>query len=132
MPLEICNTGIGMMRDKAVSNLNKIVKSQSKAPVRGMRRKTPENSPDIAYLFGQGIIRKFGGGFYSRFMVDNRVRQLEGRWPQEEQLWLRQRRDVWESKGPSRHITAHSSLTSVRNGGGWRRGWLETGPGCSG
>ena len=71
--LTITDTGVGMGREELVSNLGTIARSGSKAFVKEMQMKEqigPENTPDP---FGSGIIGKFGVGFYSGFMVADKV-----------------------------------------------------------
>ncbi|KAL3771347.1 hypothetical protein ACHAWO_007821 [Cyclotella atomus] len=71
--LTITDTGVGMTRDDLVSNLGTIARSGSKAFVKEMQMKESmgaENTPDP---FGSGIIGKFGVGFYSGFMVADKV-----------------------------------------------------------
>jgi HSP90 family molecular chaperone len=71
--LMISDTGVGMSREELVSNLGTIARSGSKAFVKEMQMKEslgPENTPDP---FGSGIIGKFGVGFYSGFMVADKV-----------------------------------------------------------
>mmetsp|Transcript_9796 Transcript_9796/g.19287 ORF Transcript_9796/g.19287 Transcript_9796/m.19287 type:complete len:782 (-) Transcript_9796:138-2483(-) len=73
--LTISDTGIGMTRDDMVSNLGTIARSGSKAFVQEMNMKSQlgggGGGTDAA--IGQGIIGKFGVGFYSGFMVADRV-----------------------------------------------------------
>lgn len=74
--LTITDTGIGMDREEMVANLGTIARSGSKAFVKEMQVKeqlegaTAEGDPDP---FGQGIIGRFGVGFYSGFMVADQV-----------------------------------------------------------
>ncbi|KAL7522101.1 hypothetical protein ACHAWX_006783 [Stephanocyclus meneghinianus] len=92
--LTITDTGVGMNREEMVSNLGTIARSGSRAFVKEMQIKEqlgPENIPDP---FGSGIIGKFGVGFYSGFMVADKVdvRSKPADARQHEPL-------VWESTG---------------------------------
>lgn len=92
--LTITDTGVGMARDELVANLGTIARSGSKAFVKEMQMKEAvgaENTPDP---FGSGIIGKFGVGFYSGFMVADKVdvRSKSSKDGDAEPL-------VWESTG---------------------------------
>ena len=65
--LTITDTGIGMTKEEMVSNLGTIARSGSKAFVKEMQSANQEDA------LGQGIIGKFGVGFYSGFMVSDKV-----------------------------------------------------------
>eukprot|EP00581_Thalassiosira_minuscula_P015541 CAMPEP_0183729450 /NCGR_PEP_ID=MMETSP0737-20130205/30314_1 /TAXON_ID=385413 /ORGANISM="Thalassiosira miniscula, Strain CCMP1093" /LENGTH=739 /DNA_ID=CAMNT_0025961639 /DNA_START=178 /DNA_END=2397 /DNA_ORIENTATION=+ len=71
--LTITDTGIGMTREEMVSNLGTIARSGSKAFVKEMSLKAQTDDPNDIDPFGQGIIGKFGVGFYSGFMVADKV-----------------------------------------------------------
>lgn len=72
--LTITDTGIGMNKDEMVANLGTIARSGSKAFVKEMQMKAqmPADPNDMDPL-GQGIIGRFGVGFYSGFMVADKV-----------------------------------------------------------
>jgi TNF receptor-associated protein 1 len=71
--LTITDTGIGMTKREMISNLGTIARSGSKAFVEGMKiKKALDDASDLDPL-GQGIIGKFGVGFYSGFMVADQV-----------------------------------------------------------
>lgn len=92
--LTVTDTGVGMKRDELTSNLGTIARSGSKAFVKErLMNETlgPENTPDP---FGSGIIGKFGVGFYSGFMVADRVDVRSKSAVDQEASPL-----VWESKG---------------------------------
>ena len=68
--LTITDTGIGLTREDMISNLGTIAKSGSKAFLNEISKATshePELDP------ARGIIGKFGVGFYSAFMVGDKV-----------------------------------------------------------
>ena len=71
--LTITDTGIGMTREEMVANLGTIARSGSKAFVQEMQRKVQADDPTDVDPFGQGIIGRFGVGFYSGFMVSDKV-----------------------------------------------------------
>ena len=71
--LTITDTGIGMTKAEMISNLGTIARSGSKAFVEGMKiKKALDDATDLD-PYGQGIIGKFGVGFYSGFMVADKV-----------------------------------------------------------
>ena len=67
--ITITDTGIGMTRDEMVSHLGTIARSGSKNFIQELQKMGPESSLDPA----KGIIGKFGVGFYSAFMVADKV-----------------------------------------------------------
>lgn len=68
--ITITDTGIGMTRDEMVSNLGTIARSGSKNFIQELGKMGSESSSlDPA----RGIIGKFGVGFYSAFMVADKV-----------------------------------------------------------
>jgi len=69
--ITISDTGIGMNRDDMVSHLGTIARSGSKAFVNELAQKAG-NEGD-AFDASKGIIGKFGVGFYSSFMVGDKV-----------------------------------------------------------
>jgi HSP90 family molecular chaperone len=68
--LTITDTGIGLTRDDMISNLGTIAKSGSKAFLNEISKAT-SNEPELDPA--RGIIGKFGVGFYSAFMVGDKV-----------------------------------------------------------
>src|SRR5438105_4989513 len=64
--LSVCDTGIGMSRDEVIANIGTIAKSGS----RELRQSLAEDQPGhrLAEFIGQ-----FGVGFYSAFMVADKV-----------------------------------------------------------
>ena len=71
--LTITDTGVGMTRSEMVSNLGTIARSGSRAFVEEMKMKEVAKDPTDFDPYGQGIIGKFGVGFYSGFMVADKV-----------------------------------------------------------
>jgi len=66
--ITITDTGVGMTRDELVSNLGTIAKSGSKNFLEEFKK-----SQEIGVDPSRGIIGKFGVGFYSAFMVGEKV-----------------------------------------------------------
>ncbi|MBI5666365.1 MAG: molecular chaperone HtpG [Chloroflexi bacterium] len=87
--LTISDTGIGMTRDELVNNLGVIARSGAKA----FLQKLKESSGSGAVL--QDVIGQFGVGFYSVFMVADRVRVVSRSYLPGEQAY------AWESSGGS-------------------------------
>ncbi len=85
--LTISDSGIGMTRDDLVNNLGTIAHSGAKAFVEAMRERQAEGAPL------QDLIGQFGVGFYSVFMVAERVRVVSRSHLPDEQAW------AWESDG---------------------------------
>ncbi|TDH70740.1 hypothetical protein CCR75_004967 [Bremia lactucae] len=67
--LTIEDTGVGMSKDELVENLGTIARSGSKAFLEQLKENSPNESGDAL----SGIIGKFGVGFYSAFMVADKV-----------------------------------------------------------
>lgn len=68
--ITITDTGIGMTREEMVQNLGTIARSGSKNFIQALER---IESGDAALDPARGIIGKFGVGFYSSFMVGEKV-----------------------------------------------------------
>lgn len=68
--LTVTDTGIGLSREDMVSNLGTIARSGSKAFVNELAKSSAEGGAMDA---SRGIIGKFGVGFYSAFMVGDKV-----------------------------------------------------------
>lgn len=66
--ITISDNGIGMTKDELISNLGTIARSGSKQFVEKIQSSSAASSRD-----GDGIIGQFGVGFYSSFMVSDRV-----------------------------------------------------------
>lgn len=85
--LTISDTGIGMTRDELVNNLGIIARSGAKAFIQAMSESKNGHSQDI--------IGQFGVGFYSVFMVADKVRVVSRSYRSEESTY------AWESDGSS-------------------------------
>jgi molecular chaperone HtpG len=83
--LTISDTGIGMTRDELASNLGVIARSGAKAFLQAMQE--AKNGA------GQDVIGQFGVGFYSVFMVADKVRVVSRSYNKEEPAY------AWESDG---------------------------------
>ena len=68
--LTVSDTGVGMDRGEMVSHLGTIARSGSKAFMDEIKGGGGEGGDDPA---SRGIIGKFGVGFYSSFMVGDKV-----------------------------------------------------------
>jgi len=66
--ITISDTGVGMTRDELISNLGTIARSGSKKFLEDFKK-----SQQIGLDPAKGIIGKFGVGFYSSFMVGDKV-----------------------------------------------------------
>ena len=85
--LTVTDSGIGMTRDDLVNNLGVIAHSGAKAFVEAMKAQQTSGAP-VADVIGQ-----FGVGFYSVFMVADRVRVISRSSNPEDGAW------AWESDG---------------------------------
>ena len=79
--LVIADNGIGMSEDEVVENIGTIAKSGTKAFLKMLEEKG-ENSADMPELIGQ-----FGVGFYSAFMVADKVELVTCRAGEEAVKW---------------------------------------------
>lgn len=86
--LTISDTGIGMTHDDLVNNLGVIAHSGARAFVDMLKASQSPNAPTAQELIGQ-----FGVGFYSVFMVAEKVRVVTRSANPDERAW------VWESTG---------------------------------
>jgi hypothetical protein len=72
--LTITDTGIGQTREDMITNLGTIAKSGSKAFINEISKATSSSDEGEPQLDpARGIIGKFGVGFYSAFMVGDKV-----------------------------------------------------------
>jgi molecular chaperone HtpG len=85
--LTISDSGIGMTHDELVSNLGVIARSGAKAFVEALREKK-QNATTM-----QDVIGQFGVGFYSAFMVADKIRVVSRSYKPGENAY------VWESDG---------------------------------
>lgn len=81
--LTLSDTGIGMTHEDLTNNLGVIARSGAKAFIEAMK----------GGQSAQDIIGQFGVGFYSVFMVADKVRVVSRSYKPEEQAW------AWESDG---------------------------------
>ncbi len=88
--LVVEDTGLGMTRDEVVDNLGTIAKSGSEEFLRTLEQ---QKGADGKLPEAGGIIGRFGVGFYSVFMVAERVRVFSRSYRAEAQPVL------WESEG---------------------------------
>ncbi len=85
--LTISDTGIGMTHDDLINNLGTIAHSGAKTFVEALKQAQAEG------VSAQELIGQFGVGFYSVFMVADKVRVVTRSANPDEQAW------VWESNG---------------------------------
>lgn len=71
--LTISDTGIGMTADELVENLGTIARSGSKNFIAQLEAENSAHHHDSGLDIARGIIGKFGVGFYSTFMVADKV-----------------------------------------------------------
>lgn len=94
--LTISDTGIGMTRDDMLNNLGIIARSGAKAFIEAM--KASNNGAASA----QDVIGQFGVGFYSVFMVADKVRVVSRSYLPDEGAY------VWESDGGNEYTIAEA------------------------
>lgn len=87
--LTISDTGIGMTHDDMINNLGTIARSGAKAFIQAMKEGAGANNSDAV----QNVIGQFGVGFYSVFMVADKVRVVSRSYKPGEQAY------AWESTG---------------------------------
>ena len=63
--ITICDTGVGLTKEEMISNLGTIARSGSKAFMKEMSERQTGDPKDI--------IGQFGVGFYSAFMVADKI-----------------------------------------------------------
>eukprot|EP00573_Skeletonema_grethae_P000576 CAMPEP_0201690396 /NCGR_PEP_ID=MMETSP0578-20130828/3839_1 /ASSEMBLY_ACC=CAM_ASM_000663 /TAXON_ID=267565 /ORGANISM="Skeletonema grethea, Strain CCMP 1804" /LENGTH=745 /DNA_ID=CAMNT_0048175371 /DNA_START=1 /DNA_END=2238 /DNA_ORIENTATION=+ len=106
--LTITDTGIGMTKEEMVSNLGTIARSGSKAFVHEMNLKAQGADTNDIDPFGEGIIGRFGVGFYSGFMVSDKVdvRSKSAGKVSDNETQITETDDgpiVWESTGTGKY-----------------------------
>src|SRR5215813_13440235 len=84
--LTISDTGIGMTKDDLINNLGVIARSGAKAFIHAMQEAKSGHS-------SQDIIGQFGVGFYSVFMVADKVRVVSRSYKTDEPVY------AWECTG---------------------------------
>ena len=92
--LTISDDGIGMSRDEMIANLGTIARSGTRAFGQTLAEAKPEDRPSL--------IGQFGVGFYSAFMVAERV-EVTSRKAGSDQAWL------WSSDGAGEFTIAPAS-----------------------
>jgi TNF receptor-associated protein 1 len=92
--ITISDSGVGMTRDEMVSNLGTIARSGSKNFVQELQRMS--DTSEAALDPARGIIGKFGVGFYSAFMVSEKVEVISRSALKEHEA---QPTKVWSSDG---------------------------------
>jgi molecular chaperone HtpG len=83
--LTISDTGIGMTHDELINNLGVIAHSGAKAFIQAMRERKEAHAADV--------IGQFGVGFYSAFMVADKIRVVSKSYRAGEPVY------AWESTG---------------------------------
>ncbi|GAB9472496.1 Heat shock protein 75 kda, mitochondrial precursor [Globisporangium polare] len=99
--LTIMDTGIGMSKAELIENLGTIARSGSKAFLEQLKEKAPNETGDAL----TGIIGKFGVGFYSAFMVADKVEVFS-------QSAAGTQGSVWSSDGSGSYEVAAASDVS--------------------
>ena len=111
--LTITDTGIGLTKEEMIENLGTIARSGSKSFLNQLKQSGEQGS---AFDASRGIIGKFGVGFYSAFMVGDKV-EVRSRSAYESNAALKPA--VWSSDGAGTfHVAdleddAHERGTSI-------------------
>ena len=92
----ISDNGIGMTKDEVVKNIGTIAKSGTTAFMEALKKNKEENSPEF--------IGQFGVGFYSSFMVADKV-TLETKRADSDEPGVR-----WESEGESSYTLEEADI----------------------
>lgn len=92
--LTISDTGIGMNSDEMINNLGVIARSGAKAFIQAMKDAATAGTDTPA---AQNVIGQFGVGFYSVFMVADKVRVVSRSYLPDSQAY------VWESTGDEQY-----------------------------
>lgn len=110
--LTITDTGIGMSKAEMMSNLGTIARSGSKSFVKEMQLKSDVKDDGDIDPYGQDIIGRFGVGFYSGFMVSDKVdvRSVSAGKISDDSVSITEIDDnepiVWESTGTGKYTIA--------------------------
>ena len=111
--LTVADSGIGMSADELRDNLGTIARSGTKRFLDAMRQNAKEGAPGDSNLIGQ-----FGVGFYSSFMVADRVEVLSLRAGEEQaQRWVSSGRGSYEIT-PAERVGAGTTVTLQLNEAG--------------
>ena len=111
--LTVADSGIGMSADELRDNLGTIARSGTKRFLDAMQQNTKEGAPGDSNLIGQ-----FGVGFYSSFMVADRVEVLSLRAGEEQaQRWVSTGRGSYEIT-PAERAGAGTTVTLQLNEAG--------------
>ena len=111
--LTVADSGIGMSADELRDNLGTIARSGTKRFLDAMQKNTKEGAPGDSNLIGQ-----FGVGFYSSFMVADRVEVLSLRAGEEQaERWVSSGRGSYEIT-PAERTGAGTTVTLQLNEAG--------------
>lgn len=111
--LTVADRGIGMSADELRDNLGTIARSGTKRFLDAMQREAKEGAPGDSNLIGQ-----FGVGFYSSFMVADRVEVLSLRaGDSQAHRWVSDGRGSYEIT-PAERTGAGTTVTLQLNDGG--------------
>jgi len=111
--LTVADSGIGMSADELRDNLGTIARSGTKRFLDAMQNNAKEGAPGDANLIGQ-----FGVGFYSSFMVADRVEVLSLRAGEDQaQRWVSSGRGSYEIT-PAERTGAGTTVTLQLNEAG--------------
>ena len=111
--LTVADSGIGMSADELRDNLGTIARSGTKRFLDAMRKNATEGAPGDANLIGQ-----FGVGFYSSYMVADRVEVLSLRAGEDQaQRWVSSGRGSYEIT-PAERTGAGTTVTLQLNEAG--------------
>jgi molecular chaperone HtpG len=96
--ITISDDGIGMSRDELIANLGTIARSGTRAFGQTLANAKPEDRPSL--------IGQFGVGFYSAFMVADRVEVTSRKAGADTQAW------TWASEGGGEFTIAPATTSS--------------------